>query len=145
SIAHLFSGIDDRFAGVKDLASTPRGLIRMTAPTALGRQYIAPGLSGFLQAHPEIRIELELTDRLVNLAQEGFDLAIRHSGEAPETHVAWVLCNTRTYLVSSPSYLERSGAPQHPSELAKHRCIQYLRGVASQNWAFARAGARRTS
>lgn len=138
-----FARIDESFSGVKDRASNPRGLVRLTAPVALGRQCIAPALSSFLRAYPEIRIELELTDRLVNLAQEGFDLAIRHSQEAPETHVAWVLCESRACLVASPAYLKSSGRPRHPSDLAAHQCLQYLRGAGAQNWAFTRRAGRR--
>ncbi|EIM31293.1 transcriptional regulator, partial [Leptothrix ochracea L12] len=70
-----FEHIERGFASVRDLAGgAPRGLLRVTAPVALGRQRIVPLLPDFLRAHPEIRIELDLSDRLVPLAQEGFDL-----------------------------------------------------------------------
>lgn len=140
-----FARIAQSFATVRDLAGSPRGLVRVTAPVALGRQHIAPGLAAFLQAYPEIRLELDLTDRFVNLAQEGFDLAIRHAQAPPETHVAWVLCESRSLLVASPAYLRRHGSPAHPSELAAHQCLMYLRDGASQAWAFEREGARKTA
>lgn len=136
--AASFTRIEQSFAGVKDLAGTPRGLVRVTAPVALGRQHVAPTLAAFLQAFPDIRLELDLTDRFVNLAQEGFDLAIRHAHAPPDTHVAWVLCETRSVLVASPGYLKRHGVPTHPSELASHRCVLYLRDTASQSWSFLR-------
>ncbi|RZA15212.1 MAG: LysR family transcriptional regulator, partial [Lysobacteraceae bacterium] len=138
-----FARIEQSFAAVRDLASTPRGLVRITAPVALGRQHIAPLLGPFLLAQPEIRIELDLTDRFVNLAQEGFDLAIRHVHAPPDTHVAWTLCDTRSLLVASPAYLARRGMPTHPRELAEHDCLLYLRPGAGQNWTFERAPARR--
>jgi DNA-binding transcriptional LysR family regulator len=138
-----FTRIEQSFASVKDLAGTPRGLVRVTAPVALGRQHIAPTLGAFLRAHSEIRLELDLTDRFVNLAQEGFDLAIRHSQAPPDTHVAWVLCPSRSVLVASSDYLRRHGTPTHPAELASHQCVLYLRGLAGQSWSFEREGGRK--
>jgi DNA-binding transcriptional LysR family regulator len=134
-----FERIAQGVSRVKDLAGTPRGLVRVTAPVALGRQHIAPTLPAFCKAFPEIRIELDLSDRFVNLVQEGYDLAIRHTQAPPDTHVAWELCETRSVLVASPEYLKRHGAPQHPSELARHQCLLYLRSAASQSWAFEKA------
>jgi DNA-binding transcriptional LysR family regulator len=138
-----FTRIEQSFASVKDLAGHPRGLVRVTAPVALGRQHIARLLPAFLLEYPEIRLELDLTDRFVNLAQEGFDLAIRHTQAPPETHVAWVLCHSRSVLVASREYLSRHGTPAHPGELDSHQCLLYLRGQAGQSWSFERVGARK--
>lgn len=138
-----FARIEQSFSSIQDLAGTPRGLVRLTAPVALGRQRIAPTLPAFLRSYPEIRLELDLSDRFINLAQEGFDLAIRHAHEPPETHVAWVLCESRSLLVASRDYLRRYGTPAHPSELAGHRCVLYLRGTSGQNWSFERKAGRR--
>ena len=110
----------------------------VTAPVALGRQHLAPCVAAFLRRFPEIHIELELTDRFVNLANEGFDLAIRHTNTAPETHVAWELCQTRSQLMASPDYLARCGLPTHPSELASHNCLLYLQGSQAASWTFVR-------
>ncbi|HYF19888.1 MAG TPA: LysR family transcriptional regulator [Ramlibacter sp.] len=134
-----FERIEQSFAGIRDLAGSPRGIVRVTAPVALGRQHVVPALAPFLQQYPEIRIELDLADRFVNLAQEGFDLAVRHSHEPPDTHVAWALCDTRSLLVASADYLRRNGEPAHPSELAAHSCLLYLRGAGGQSWSFERA------
>ena len=140
-----FTRIEQSFASVKDLAGTPRGLVRVTAPVALGRQHIAPLLAGFLREYPEIRLELDLTDRFVNLAQEGFDLAIRHTEAPPDTHVAWVLCPSRSVLVASSDYLRRKGAPASPADLGSHSCLLYLRDTAGQSWSFQREGGRKTA
>jgi DNA-binding transcriptional LysR family regulator len=140
-----FTRIEQSFANVRDLGGSPRGLVRVTAPLALGRQHVAPTLAAFFRSYPEIRIELDLTDRLVNLAQEGFDLAIRHAHAPPDTHVAWVLCPSRSLLVASSDYLRRRGTPTHPTELASHQCLLYLRGTAGQSWAFERDGGRKAA
>ena len=135
-----FRRISESYTAARDLAGTPRGLIRLTAPVALGRQHLAPCIAAFLQQFPDIHIELELTDRFINLANEGFDLAIRHTNTPPETHVAWVLCETRSQLVASPQYLARRGTPAHPSELTAHDCLLYLRDSHAGSWTFARPG-----
>ncbi len=139
-----FDRISESYTAVKDLVGTPRGLIRVTAPVALGRQHLAPCVAAFLKRFPDIHIELELTDRFVNLANEGFDLAIRHTNTPPETHVAWVLCETRSVLLASADYLKQHGVPSHPSELASHDCLLYLGGGHTSTWTFVRNSKRKT-
>lgn len=133
--AESFAQIARGLHGVQDLAGQPRGLVRVTAPVALGRQQVAPTLEPFLRRHPQVRIELELSDQLANLAHEGFDLAVRHTTAPPDNHVAWKLCESRTLLVASAAYLRRRGTPAHPSELAQHDCLAYLRPGPAQ-WLF---------
>jgi DNA-binding transcriptional LysR family regulator len=135
-----FDGIEKNFLEVIDSASTPRGLIRMTAPVALGRQQLVPRLPAFLQRHPDIRIELELSDQLTPLAQQGFDLAIRHASAAPDTHVAWTLCQTRALLVASKSYLRKRGVPAVPEDLQAHDCLHYFRRGEQPGWNFIHGG-----
>lgn len=131
-----FARIEQSLASVMDLAGSERGLVRLTAPVALGRQKIAPMLAGFLQRYPEIRLELDLNDRFVNLVQEGFDLAVRHTQAPPETHVARLLCDSRSLLVAHEDYLSKHGVPAHPSELSRHACLLYLRDGPAPNWSF---------
>ena len=135
-----FGRISESYTAARDLVGEPRGLVRVTAPVALGRQHLSPCVAAFLKRYPDIHIELELTDRFVNLANEGFDLAVRHTHAPPETHVAWVLCETRSVLLASPAYLAARGVPAHPSELSAHDCLLYLGGAsaASGSWTFAR-------
>jgi len=133
-----FLHIEQGIAGVRDLGGVPRGLVRMTAPVALGRQHIAPAIPRLLERYPELRLELDLNDRFVNLTQEGFDVAVRHASRVPESHVSTVLCETRSVLLASPKYLARRGVPEHPSELAGHACLLYLRDGGSPAWSFER-------
>lgn len=136
-----FAQITRSLAEARDAAGQPRGLLRITAPVALGRQHVAPQLESFFRLYPEIRIELDLSDRLVPLAQEGFDLAIRHTSAPPDTHVAAKLCASRALLLASTSYLKKQGEPGHPTELAQHACLPYLRPGPAV-WLFERAGER---
>lgn len=131
-----FEVIEHSLAHVRDRAASPRGLVRVTAPVALGRQHIAPLLNSFLKEHREVRVELDLSDRVVSLAREGFDLAIRHTAQPPETHVAWRLCAAPSCLVASRDYLRQRGTPGHPSELAEHACLAYLRPGDNAAWSF---------
>jgi DNA-binding transcriptional LysR family regulator len=122
-----FAQITRSLGAARDAVGQARGLLRVTAPVALGRQHVAPCLSAFFKQYPQIRIELELSDRLVPLAQEGFDLAIRHCSAPPDSHVAVKLCASRAILVASPVYLQTRGEPGHPDDLAEHACLPYLR------------------
>ena len=136
STGAAFGAIEQSFASVRDLAAEPSGVLSVTAPMALGRQQLVPRLPAFLQQYPNVRIELELTDRLSSLSQEGFDLAIRHADAAPDTHVAWTLCDTRSVLVATRAYLRRCGVPATPADLADHDCLTYLRRGDTPGWSF---------
>jgi DNA-binding transcriptional LysR family regulator len=136
-----FAQIEHGLAAVRDLAQQPRGLLRVSAPVALGRQQVAPQLEAFLRAWPGIRVDLDLSDRLVNLAHEGFDLGVRHTSTPPDSHVAWKLCASRTLLVAAPAYLRRRGVPELPGDLAGHDCVAYLRPGPAV-WPFERLPAR---
>lgn len=133
SFAHIVRSVGE----ARDLASQPRGLVRVTAPVALGRQHVAPQIEAFVRMHPDVRIELDLSDRLLTLAHEGFDLAVRHTSAPPDNHVAWKLCASRSLLVASSAYLKRHGEPDHPAELIDHACLAYLRPGPSV-WKFER-------
>ena len=131
-----FEQIAQTFAQVLDLAGVPSGLLRVTAPAAFTRQQLMPRLADFLRDYPEVRLELDLSDRLSSLATEGFDLAIRHTATPPDTHVAWSLCTTHSVLVASRSYLRRHGVPATPEDLLRHNCLHYPRARDTPAWTF---------
>ena len=131
-----FEQIAQSFAQVRDLAEQPSGLIRVTAPVALARQQLVPLLADFLKDFPEVRLELDLSDRLSALATEGYDLAIRHTARPPDTHVAWALCDTESVLVATRAYLRKQGEPQTPTDLQAHNCLHYPRANDAPAWAF---------
>ena len=140
STTESFAHIARSLGSTRDLAGQPRGVVRMTTPVALGRQQIAPTLAAFFKRYPDIRVELALSDAVVNLAQEGFDLAVRHTSAAPDNHVAWKLCGSRTLLLATAGYLRRRGTPLHPTDLSVHDCLAYLRNGPAQ-WMFERHAA----
>jgi DNA-binding transcriptional LysR family regulator len=129
-----FEHIAQSFSQVRDLAGEPRGLLRVTAPVAFARQQLVPRLGDFLREFPDVRLELNLSDHLSSLATEGFDLAIRHTANPPDTHVAWTLCSTRSVLVATKAYLRRHGSPENPADLAAHNCLHYPRSQETPAW-----------
>lgn len=140
-----FAQIAAGFAGVRDMAGSPRGLLRVTAPVAFSRQQLVPRLPEFLRAYPQIQLELDMSDQLRSLSLEGFDLAVRHTATPQETHVAWQLASTRSVLVASRAYLRRRGTPQQPQDLATHACLHYPRAQGVPSWTFAPVASVRPS
>ena len=136
-----FSEIMRSFITIRDAQGPLRGRVRVTAPVAFARQQLVPHIIGFMRRYPQVRVQLEVSDRLVSLAAEGFDLAIRHSDALPDTHVAQRLCATRTLVVASPDYLRHHGTPDAPPHLANHQCLYYPRGAEQPGWAFRPEGA----
>jgi len=106
-------------------SSKPRGRLRIQMPQAFGRHVVMPLLPQFAEVNDEIKIDVELSDRVPDLAEEGLDAAIR-SGELNDSSiVARKLCDIRYVSVASPSYIRRFGEPQTPADLANHRCLGF--------------------
>jgi DNA-binding transcriptional LysR family regulator len=135
-VRSAYEQISRSFSDVRDSAGVARGLLRLTAPVAFARQQLVPVLAGFFNEYPEVRVQLDVSDQISAIASEGFDLAIRHSNQIPDTHVAWKLCATHSVLVATRSYLKKFGEPQHPEDLAQHNCLYYPRGNDAPAWAF---------
>ena len=113
------------------------GYLRITAPAGFGRRHVAPLVPGFLALHPDVNLSLNLSDRVVDIVNEGFDCAVR-VGDMPDSSLVSVrLADNRRLCVAAPAYLQRAGTPQHPGELARHQCLT-LSSDASQTrgWAF---------
>jgi DNA-binding transcriptional LysR family regulator len=113
-----------------------RGLLRITASSAFGPLYVVPALPEFLQAHPRVEIELDLSDGFVDLIDEGFDLAIR-IGELPDSSLkARLLANSRRVVFAAPSYLAAHGRPRRPEDLKGHQCIVRTAARDGNAWPF---------
>lgn len=113
------------------------GHLRITAPAGFGRRHVAPLVPGFLAQHPDVSLSLNLSDRVVDIVNEGVDCAVR-VGDLPDSSLVHVrLADNRRLFVASPAYLKRAGTPATPADLARHECLT-LSSEASQSrgWAF---------
>lgn len=119
----ILAEIRDMEDAVSQGRATPRGLLRVNATLGFGRTAIAPLVSSFAQRYPEVEVQVEVTDRPIDLVDSGFDLAIRF-GALPDKRLnARRIMSNRRFLCASPAYLERHGTPATLADLANHRCI----------------------
>jgi DNA-binding transcriptional LysR family regulator len=118
----------------------PRGTLRIAASMAFGTLHLGPVVSRFLQRYPQVKAELSLNDRTVDLVEEGFDLGIRISRRIDPGLVARPIARANFVACASPAYLARHGTPKKPEDLARHNCLTYSYSGQEQEWAFTRRG-----
>ena len=133
----LLADVSNAEASVSAGGIQASGHLRITAPAGFGRRHVAPLVPRFRGLHPDVAISLNLSDRVIDLAGEGFDCAVR-VGDLPDSSLVSVrIADNRRLCVAAPQYLQRRGTPQHPGDLAAHDCLA-LSSDASQTrgWAF---------
>ncbi|MDO6387527.1 LysR family transcriptional regulator [Uliginosibacterium sp. 31-12] len=118
--------------------ASPRGTLRLTAPISFGATHLAPALGEFARLHPAMKFDVQLSDRPVDLIEEGLDLAIRIGRPAHQNLVARRIGSTRLLTCASPDYLARHGTPQSPQELTQHACFAYAYAEEANAWRFQR-------
>lgn len=121
---------------VKAQANSPRGIVRLAAPMSFGVGHLAPVLPDFMATYPDVWLEVDFSDELVDLISGRFDIALRISSLADSTLLARRLCTVRILLVASPAYLDKHGRPEHPRELAGHRALFYANSTPIDAWRF---------
>ncbi len=114
----------------------PRGRLRVNAPLSFGILHLAPRWPRFLAKHPDVELDVALIDRVVDIVEEGYDLAIRISRTGSSTHVARKLATSRNIVCASPAYLKRRGRPRVPGDLGEHVCIGYSYSATADEWHF---------
>ncbi len=120
---------------VTDMQSTPRGRLRVTAPVDLAMRYLGSMIAAFLELHADINIELEASDRIVDLIEEGYDLAVRFGTLPESTLIARKLCTISTVLCASPGYIAKRGQPMTIEELEeKHDRVLFTPSPRTQSW-----------
>jgi len=112
------------------------GVLKVSAPVSFGLLHLAPLWAGFMAAHPDVSLELSLSDRVVDLVDEGFDMAVRIARLPSSSLVSRRLSSTRTVLCASPRYLKAHGRPKHPSDLARHQVLAYNLLSIGESWEF---------
>ncbi|HEB82050.1 MAG TPA: LysR family transcriptional regulator, partial [Gammaproteobacteria bacterium] len=127
---------------IQDIHASPTGELRISAPVSFSELHLMQVVSDFGQRYPDIRVTMVLTDRQVDIVEEGFDLALRIGVLADSSLIARHLCEISTVACASPAYLEGHGEPVHPDELKQHRCIVDTNYRDNRHWHFERDGKR---
>jgi len=132
----LLVGVDEAEAEVTAGAKAVVGLLRLNVPVSFGLLHLASLWPVFMQQHPKVALEVTLTDRLVDLVDEGYDLAVRIARLPASTLVSRRIGTTRLVLCASPEYLRRHGAPAHPDEIARYTVFSYTLLASGDTWHF---------
>jgi len=133
----LLSGLDEAESELMSRNRSASGLVRVNAPVTFGILHLAPLWGEFMALHPNVRFDVTLVDRVVDLVEEGYDLAIRIAAALPSsTLVSRVLSTARLVTCASPQYLQRHGTPRHPEELRQHTIIAYSYLATRDEWQF---------
>lgn len=131
----LLADLEEAEATISAGALSPRGTLRLTCATTFGERYVAPAIAKFASRHPDLKFDIELSDRIVDLVDEGFDLAIRIGPPGSSALIARRIGTTELQCCASRAYLARHGTPKVPEDLARHRCLHYAY-VARDIWRF---------
>jgi len=110
--------------------------VRVAASTVIAQYLLLPSLASLSERHPLLRVELEVSDRLADMARDGIDIAIRTSGTLPDTMVARRIGSLGRALYAAPEYLARAGVPSHPDELRRHRLVTNSAATHLNHWPF---------
>lgn len=132
----LLDQIADTEEEISSRGNTVQGALRINAPVSFGIRHLSPLWGHFQQLHPNVRLDVTLSDNVVDLIEEGFDLAVRIGTLADSTLVSRTLTQARLVLCAAPAYLDRNGRPSHPNELSTHQTIGYSYWAGGSSWQF---------
>jgi DNA-binding transcriptional LysR family regulator len=138
----ILARIEIAETGVREMHAEPRGRLKISAPVALGSHLVLPALTDYLKAHPKVEVQLMLNDRLVDLAEEGFDAAFRFGRLADSSLVARPLRSFGRVVCATSEYLAEHGTPQFPEELSSHNCLAFHYIQPEREWHFDKPKAR---
>lgn len=136
--ARIVEEVENSERAIAQLQAAPRGLLRVTAPITFVNTVLGAVLPDFFRKYPEVQLDLNATNRLVDLAEEGYDVALRIVRTLPPNVVARRLRAVHWHLCASPAYLEREGAPAHPASLTRHNCLIFPTLLQDGVWHFVR-------
>jgi DNA-binding transcriptional LysR family regulator len=132
--------LEEAKLAVAQPGGAPSGILRLTVPGSLGRLHLVPAIADFQEGHPAVKVGLVVTDRLVDLVEEGLDLAIRVGRQRDSSLVARRITTSRRLVCAAPSYLAKAGTPQEPAELASHDCLTFRSHPGANLWRFRGSG-----
>lgn len=145
SCVRLLDEFEAAEAEVRNLQAEPSGSLRLSIPNAFGVTQLANTINELAQRYPKLRLNIEASDRFVDLIEEGFDAAVRIRTDLPDSSLmARRLCTIPRYVCASPKYLKLFGEPKKPEDLKNHNCIIYTQSPAPFDWGFRTAQGRKT-
>ncbi|WP_437300205.1 LysR family transcriptional regulator [Sorangium sp. So ce426] len=143
--ARILAEVEEAQAAAGALHEAPRGRLRISVPITFGVRHLAPVITDYLLAYPEVAVDVSLNDRKVDLLEEGFDLAIRIGALPDSSLAARRIAPSRSVLCASPAYVERRGAPAEPADLERHECLEYMYRATPGQWRFRGPGGEEVS
>lgn len=134
----IISEAEEAELAVTSMQAVPRGTLRVSAPLSFGISNLAAALPEFMAAHDEVRVDMDFSDRRVDIIDEGFDMAIRIGRLEDSSLIAKRIAQTRRPILAAPSYWEKHGVPAHPDDLSEHNCLTYTYAHtdAPNHWRF---------
>ncbi len=132
----ILDDVAEAEAIVSSATMQPRGLLRINAPLSFGVLHLAPLWPKFLEQYPEVQLDIALIDRVVDIVDEGYDMAVRISRGGSGAHAARKLATSHNVVCAAPAYLARHGTPATPLALLQHRCIGYSYAATADEWHF---------
>jgi len=131
---HILQLVQAAETGALAMRAAPRGILKVSAPAAFGSQCLAPAMAEYLEMHPEVNLELELSNRIADVVEEGLDAAVRIGPLKDSTMVARPLRPLQMMVCAAPAYLARHGTPHSPAELAQHQCLDFSHWRHESRW-----------
>jgi DNA-binding transcriptional LysR family regulator len=130
----MIADLDDTLRVVAELDSAPSGPLKLTAPVAFGRRYLAPLVAPFLELYPAVQLDLRLTDNHNDMVMGGFDLDIHEGENYLDNLIVQPISRNDSILCASPAYFARRGRPRTPADLGQHNCLRYLHPDGDPRW-----------
>lgn len=121
---------------INEQATSLRGLVRISLPISFGIKYLSPILANFLKLHPDVEIDVDYSDRQIDLIDEKIDFSLRIANLVDSSLIIRRLCSVRILLVGSPTYFQTYGKPSHPRDLGKHKTLKYAYNHGKKGWTF---------
>jgi DNA-binding transcriptional LysR family regulator len=132
----ILDGVAEAEAELTDKTGEATGLLKVSAPVTFGMLHLGPLWPAFIARHPKLLLDVTLSDRVVDLVEEGYDLAVRIARLKTSSLISRQIASTRLVLCASPRYLRKAGVPRHPSDLARHAVISYTLTAMGEQWDF---------
>ena len=138
-VERIMADLDEADAAAASLGMRPAGLLHITVPSTFGRLHISPAIPAFMKRYPDIRLDIQFTDRFVDLVEQRVDVAVR-IGELKDSSLRMrKLADNQRRLVASSDYLEQHGIPQTPADLAAHKCLHFSHLLTGDRWELQRS------